>query len=134
RRGAVRQHISPVCAAAVSRDRAPRKARYMTAEERSVELARIAAVADGEKGGKDVVAFDVSEQLAITDIFVVGSVDNAPQMRAVTDEIEDRMREAGAKAVRRRSEEHTSELQSRFDLVCRLLLEKKKQQATIQHE
>src|SRR5437868_11773292 len=27
----------------------------------------------------------------------------------------------------RRSEEHTSELQSRFDLVCRLLLEKKKQ-------
>src|SRR5437868_8134582 len=30
-----------------------------------------------------------------------------------------------------RSEEHTSELQSRFDLVCRLLLEKKKPQATI---
>src|SRR5207249_9652771 len=27
-----------------------------------------------------------------------------------------------------RSEEHTSELQSRFDLVCRLLLEKKKMQ------
>src|SRR5438105_11099662 len=27
----------------------------------------------------------------------------------------------------RRSEEHTSELQSRVDLVCRLLLEKKKQ-------
>src|SRR5699024_12883405 len=29
-----------------------------------------------------------------------------------------------------RSEEHTSELQSRFDLVCRLLLEKKKRTAT----
>src|SRR5206468_11219208 len=29
---------------------------------------------------------------------------------------------------RRRSEEHTSELQSRSDLVCRLLLEKKKKQ------
>src|SRR5207249_7225382 len=28
--------------------------------------------------------------------------------------------------MRTRSEEHTSELQSRFDLVCRLLLEKKK--------
>src|SRR5699024_11306159 len=28
-----------------------------------------------------------------------------------------------------RSEEHTSELQSRFDLVCRLLLEKKKKTA-----
>src|SRR5699024_12024680 len=30
-----------------------------------------------------------------------------------------------------RSEEHTSELQSRFDLVCRLLLEKKKEVRTI---
>src|SRR2546421_6992787 len=29
-------------------------------------------------------------------------------------------------ALQRRSEEHTSELQSRSDLVCRLLLEKKK--------
>src|SRR5438067_9859447 len=29
-----------------------------------------------------------------------------------------------------RSEEHTSELQSRFDLVCRLLLEKKKNDKT----
>src|SRR5699024_12123950 len=28
--------------------------------------------------------------------------------------------------IKDRSEEHTSELQSRFDLVCRLLLEKKK--------
>src|SRR5438067_5908331 len=34
-------------------------------------------------------------------------------------------------AVRRRSEEHTSELQSRFDLVCRLLLEKKKKKKQI---
>src|SRR5699024_11697993 len=31
----------------------------------------------------------------------------------------------------RRSEEHTSELQSRFDLVCRLLLEKKKEIAAV---
>src|SRR5438309_7465163 len=30
----------------------------------------------------------------------------------------------------RRSEEHTSELQSQFHLVCRLLLEKKKKQTT----
>src|SRR6266704_3981957 len=32
----------------------------------------------------------------------------------------------GAHLLAPRSEEHTSELQSRFDLVCRLLLEKKK--------
>src|SRR5207247_11095510 len=34
--------------------------------------------------------------------------------------------EARAAEARPRSEEHTSELQSRVDLVCRLLLEKKK--------
>src|SRR5438067_2886336 len=32
----------------------------------------------------------------------------------------------GVRVFAERSEEHTSELQSRFDLVCRLLLEKKK--------
>src|SRR5699024_11967799 len=35
-------------------------------------------------------------------------------------------RTTAAEDVHVRSEEHTSELQSRFDLVCRLLLEKKK--------
>src|SRR5699024_11276602 len=36
--------------------------------------------------------------------------------------------EKGDKVKASRSEEHTSELQSRFDLVCRLLLEKKNKQ------
>src|SRR5699024_11675719 len=35
-------------------------------------------------------------------------------------------------ASHKRSEEHTSELQSRFDLVCRLLLEKKKTRPTLE--
>src|SRR2546422_7034291 len=34
---------------------------------------------------------------------------------------------------RERSEEHTSELQSRLHLVCRLLLEKKKKRTTMHH-
>src|SRR5438874_11485570 len=41
--------------------------------------------------------------------------------------IERRLRAVG------RSEEHTSELQSRRDLVCRLLLEKKKRQPSLSH-
>src|SRR5207249_11108202 len=40
-------------------------------------------------------------------------------------------RDQGSGAKPQRSEEHTSELQSRFDLVCRLLLEKKKNQACV---
>src|SRR5690349_22766864 len=37
----------------------------------------------------------------------------------------------GVRGDRRRSEEHTSELQSRRDLVCRLLLEKKKESTQV---
>src|SRR3712207_8075125 len=41
----------------------------------------------------------------------------------------------GGSSAGRRSEEHTSELQSRQYLVCRLLLEKKKRKATLaQHD
>src|SRR5207249_12081959 len=46
-----------------------------------------------------------------------------------------RVQRAHSAIARRRSEEHTSELQSRFDLVCRLLLEKKKKKKNEQkHE
>src|SRR5699024_7554823 len=41
-------------------------------------------------------------------------------------QLERRRHEFGMYLMLGRSEEHTSELQSRFDLVCRLLLEKKK--------
>src|SRR5437016_8606660 len=41
------------------------------------------------------------------------------------------MLRAAARARRKRSEEHTSELQSLTNLVCRLLLEKKKKKKTI---
>src|SRR5699024_12403473 len=42
------------------------------------------------------------------------------------DQYEGTFSEPTFEEIRKRSEEHTSELQSRFDLVCRLLLEKKK--------
>src|SRR5437868_10671357 len=38
------------------------------------------------------------------------------------------LRQHGGSGDAGRSEEHTSELQSRFDIVCRLLLEKKKKE------
>src|SRR5438105_8670173 len=41
-----------------------------------------------------------------------------------------RARTGGRENLPSRSEEHTSELQSRVDLVCRLLLEKKKKKIT----
>src|SRR5207249_11318886 len=47
-----------------------------------------------------------------------------PQLARFPPEKPPELRVAAVEALR--SEEHTSELQSRFDLVCRLLLEKKK--------
>src|SRR5438105_238169 len=47
-------------------------------------------------------------------------------MVALAKNPDDRSAEAIVGVLRERSEEHTSELQSRVDLVCRLLLEKKK--------
>src|SRR5438105_10538516 len=40
----------------------------------------------------------------------------------------------GTGVTNKRSEEHTSELQSRVDLVCRLLLEKKKKKKILLHQ
>src|SRR5207249_8583245 len=54
-----------------------------------------------------------------------------PSLQLVdADEAHRRIRWRGGSGAEQeeRSEEHTSELQSRFDLVCRLLLEKKKTQ------
>src|SRR5260370_15552506 len=47
-----------------------------------------------------------------------------------TSSLADRGVASGSAPRRRRSEEHTSELQSHLNLVCRLLLEKKNRQAT----
>ena len=43
----------------------------MTATEHALELTQAAAQAAADKLGTDIVAFDVSEQLAITDVFLV---------------------------------------------------------------
>src|SRR5207249_11137577 len=54
-----------------------------------------------------------------------------PLVAALEDRFEIGRRVGVRLVVMMRSEEHTSELQSRFDLVCRLLLEKKKKTKTI---
>jgi ribosome-associated protein len=71
------------------------------ATDRAVELAVAAAEAASDKLAAEIIALDVSEQLVITDAFVVASADNDRQVRAVVDEIEDRLRHLGARPVRR---------------------------------
>jgi ribosome-associated protein len=76
----------------------------MTATPRAIELVREAARAASDKLATDIVAFDVSDQLVITDAFLLCSAANDRQVKSVVDEIEDRLRELGAKPVRREGE------------------------------
>lgn len=76
----------------------------MTASERAVELVEVAALAASDKLAENILAFDVSDQLALTDAFVICSAPNDRQVKAIVDEVEDRMREAGAKPIRREGE------------------------------
>jgi ribosome-associated protein len=76
----------------------------MTATDHALTLVRAAASAAAEKLGQQVVAFDVSDQLAITDAFVLASASNDRQVKAIVDEVEDKLREIGAKPVRREGE------------------------------
>jgi ribosome-associated protein len=76
----------------------------MTATEHAIELVHTAARAASEKLAENILAFDVSEQLVITDAFLLCSAGNERQVRSVVDEIEDKLREIGAKPVRREGE------------------------------
>jgi ribosome-associated protein len=76
----------------------------VTATERAVELVEIAAAAAADKLATDLIAYDVSEQLVITDAFLLCSASNDRQVKAIVDEIEDKLRRVDAKPVRREGE------------------------------
>jgi ribosome-associated protein len=76
----------------------------LTATDRAVELVEIAATAASDKLATDIIAYDVSEQLVITDAFLLCSAPNDRQVRAIVDEIEEKLGKAGAKPVRREGE------------------------------
>jgi len=76
----------------------------VTATDHAIELVHAAAQAASDKLADDIVAFDVSDQLVITDAFVLCSAPNDRQVKAIVDEVEERLRDVGAKPVRREGE------------------------------
>jgi len=76
----------------------------VTASERAVELVHAAARAASDKLATDIIAFDVSEQLVITDVFLLCSAPNDRQVRAIVEAIEEALRGVGAKPLRREGE------------------------------
>ncbi|WIM72057.1 ribosome silencing factor [Corynebacterium suedekumii] len=73
----------------------------MTVSDESRRLATIAALAADEKLGRDIAVLDVSDVMAISDVFVVASADNERQVGAIVEEVEDRLTEAGVEPLRR---------------------------------
>lgn len=76
----------------------------MPVSDRARELTIAAAEAAADKLADDIIAFDVSEQLAITDAFVVCSAPSDRQVKAIVDGVEQRLRHLQAKPVRREGE------------------------------
>ena len=64
-------------------------------------MAQVAAQAAADKLATDIALIDVSERLAITDVFVVVTGGNERQVEAIVDEIEEKLRLHGDKPIRR---------------------------------
>lgn len=73
----------------------------MPADERAIELTKVAALAAAEVKAEEIIALDVSERLVLTDVFVVASGNSERQVRSIVDAVEEALAAHGVKAVRR---------------------------------
>jgi ribosome-associated protein len=64
-------------------------------------LARHAARAAADKLAEDIIALDVSERLALTDVFLIASAPTERQVNAIVDGIEEELLKQDLRPVRR---------------------------------
>ena len=73
----------------------------MSADETAIESAKVAAKAAADKLAENIVAVDVSERLAITDLFLIASAPTERQVNSIVDNIEDELIKLDRRPVRR---------------------------------
>lgn len=73
----------------------------MAATGRAIDLAKAAAAAAQDKLATTVIAIDVSDQLALTDVFLIASASNERQVSAIVDAVEERLHTLQVKPIRR---------------------------------
>ncbi len=73
----------------------------MPASESVKVLTQIAAQAAADKFGTDMVAIDLSDQLVLSEVFLIVTGQNVRQVDAIADFVEEKLRIAGDKPVRR---------------------------------
>ena len=76
----------------------------MTASPDSIQLVHEAAAAASDKLAGDIIAYDVSDQLAVADAFVLCSAPNERQVRAIVEAVEERLAGRGVKPAHREGE------------------------------
>ncbi len=78
----------------------------MPARESTVALTQRAAFAVIEKLGTNLVAVDLSEQMVLSEVFLIVSGQNERQVDAIADEVERQLASIGEKPARRESTGH----------------------------
>jgi ribosome-associated protein len=66
----------------------------------------IAATAALEKLGKDLIAIDLTEQMVLSEVFLIVSGSNERQIEAIGDEVELKLSALGEKPLRREKSPH----------------------------
>lgn len=77
----------------------------MPASENVKKIAQLAASAIAEKFGTEIVAIDLSDQMVLSEVFLLATASNPKQIEAIADFVEEKMREAGEKPARREKSE-----------------------------
>ena len=73
----------------------------MTISPRTLEITQVAASAVIEKIGTDLVAIDLSEQMVLSEVFLIATGQNLLQVDAIADEVERQLIAIGEKPARR---------------------------------
>ena len=75
----------------------------MPASKSVIELTQIAARAAADKFGDEMVAVDLSDQMVLSEVFLIITGQNKPMLQSIADEVEEKLRLAGEKPARRES-------------------------------
>ena len=73
----------------------------MPASQPCVERTQIAACAAAEKFGTELVALDLSDQTVLSEVFLIVTATNAKMIDSIADQVEEKLRLAGDKPLRR---------------------------------
>jgi ribosome-associated protein len=73
----------------------------MPASKSVTELTQVAARAIADKFGTEMIAIDLSDQMVLSEVFLIATGANVRQVDAIADEVEEKLRLLGEKPARR---------------------------------